>query len=152
LETNGSAASRTCSISTRTLPLERLHLAGAKPVAQAPLNFEGAQARFKRVYTVDLDRPDADGFAAKRELVDLLDVADPAGVSLPAEPGDRGLGNPFSFPLRSIESILPLPDNRLMVANDNNYPFDAGRHDGRPDGNEWIAVRPARRLEAFPQR
>jgi hypothetical protein len=115
-------------------------------------DFEGAQARFKRVYTVDLDRPDADGFAAKRELVDLLDVADPAGVSLPAEPGDRGLGNPFSFPLRSIESILPPPDNRLMVANDNNYPFDAGRHDGRPDGNEWIAVRPARRLEAFPQR
>ena len=30
-----------------------------------------------------------------------------------------------------------------MIANDNNYPFDAGRHDGIADGNEWIIVRPA---------
>jgi hypothetical protein len=110
-------------------------------------DFEGAQARFKRVYVVNLDRPDADGFVAKREVVNLLDLSDPDGVSLPSEPGDRGLGNPFSFPLRSVESILPLPAARLMVANDNNYPFDAGRHDGQPDGNEWIVVRPAQRFE-----
>jgi hypothetical protein len=110
-------------------------------------DFEGAQARFKRVYAVNLDRPDSDGFVIKHEVVDLLDLADPAGVSLPADRGDRGLGNPFSFPLRSVESILPLKGNRLMVANDNNYPFDAGRHDGVPDGNEWIIVRPARRFQ-----
>jgi hypothetical protein len=114
-------------------------------------DFEGAQARFKKVYAVNLDRPDADGFVAKREVVDLLDLSDPDGVSLPSEPGDRGLGNPFSFPLRSVESILPLPAGRLMVANDNNYPFDAGRHDGQPDGNEWIVVRPARRFEPRPR-
>jgi hypothetical protein len=42
---------------------------------------------------------------------------------------------------------MPLADNRLMVANDNNYPFDAGRHDGVPDGNEWIIVRAARRFQ-----
>jgi hypothetical protein len=114
-------------------------------------DFEGAQARFKKVYAVNLDRPDADGFVAKREVVDLLDLSDPDGVSLPSEPGDRGLGNPFSFPLRSVESILPLPAGRLMVANDNNYPFDAGRHDGQPDGNEWIVVRPAQRFEPRPR-
>ena len=103
---------------------------------------EGVQAHLKKVYAINLNRRDADGFVVKREIVDLLHLSDPAGVSLPAQPGDRGLGNPFSFPLRSVESILPLPGGRLMVANDNNYPFDAGRHDGVPDGNEWIVVRP----------
>jgi glycerophosphoryl diester phosphodiesterase len=106
-------------------------------------DLEGTQVRFKRVYEIDLDRRNDNGFVIKRELVDLLDLRDPAGVSLPAQPGDRGLGNPFSFPLRSVESILPLPRGRLLIANDNNFPFDAGRHDGIPDGNEWIIVRPA---------
>lgn len=103
-------------------------------------DFEGAGVKFKRVYEVDLGARDPDGFARKRELVDLLDLSDPAGISLPAEPGDRGLGQDFSFPLRSVESILPLSRGRLVVANDNNYPFDVGRHDGRIDGNEWIVV------------
>lgn len=104
-------------------------------------DYEGAQAVFKRVYQIDLTDQDGNGFVAKRQVVNLLDLRDPAGVSLPAEPGDRGLGNPFSFCLRSVESILPLGPRRLLVANDNNYPFDAGRHDGVPDGNEWIVVR-----------
>ena len=106
-------------------------------------DFEGTQVRLKRVYDIDLDRRDDDGFVIKREFVDLLDLRDPEGVSLPAQPGDRGLGNPFSFLLRSVESILPLPRGRLLVANDNNFPFDVGRRDGTPDGNEWIVVRPS---------
>jgi hypothetical protein len=126
-------------------------IAGRRLLVMERDDLEGAQARLKRVYAVKLDRRDADGFVAKREIVDLLDLADPAGVSLPAQPGDRGLGNPFSFPLRSVESILPLSGGRLMVANDNNYPFDAGRHDGQPDGNEWIVVRPARRFTSAPR-
>ena len=112
-------------------------------------DFEGTQAVFKRVYEIDLTRAAEDsgrgsgeGFVDKRELVDLLALRNPNGVAAPADAGDRGLGNPFSFLLRSVESILPLDHGRLLVANDNNYPFDAGRHDGRADGNEWIVVRP----------
>ena len=112
-------------------------------------DFEGTQAVFKRVYEIELTRAtedsgrgSGDGFVDKRELVDLLALRNPDGVAAPADAGDRGLGNPFSFLLRSVESILPLDHGRLLVANDNNYPFDAGRHDGRADGNEWIVVRP----------
>jgi hypothetical protein len=76
----------------------------------------------------------------KKEVVDLLHLRDPKGISLPAHDGDRGLGHSFSFPLRSVESSYPLTSGRIVVANDNNYPFDAGRHDGRPDANEWIIV------------
>ena len=113
-------------------------------------DFEGTQAVFKRVYEIELSRADEldggggseDEFVDKRELVDLLALRNRDGVAAPAEPGDRGLGDPFSFLLRSVESILPLDRGRLLVANDNNFPFDAGRHDGRADGNEWIVVRP----------
>ena len=111
-------------------------------------DFEATGAVFKRVYEVELSRadeldgPSDDEFVDKRELVDLLALRNRDGVAAPADPGDRGLGDPFSFLLRSVESILPLDRGRLLVANDNNFPFDAGRHDGRADGNEWIVVRP----------
>jgi len=107
-------------------------------------DFEGTQAMFKRVYEIELprdERPD-DRFVDKRELVDLLALRNSNGVASPADPGDRGLGNPSSFLLRSVESILPLDHGRMLVANDNNFPFDAGRHDGVADGNEWIVVKP----------
>jgi len=116
-------------------------LGGRRLLVMERDDFEGAQANFKRVYHVDLAQQQG-GFISKKLVVDLLDLRDPGGVSLPSEPGDRGLGNPFSFCLRSVESILPLRRGRILVVNDNNYPFDAGRHPGRADGTEWIIVRP----------
>lgn len=103
-------------------------------------NLQGAEAAFKRIYLVDLRRVGDDGFLTKELVVDLLAIADPAGISLPAEAGDVGLGDPFSFPFQTIESVLPLDGRRLLIANDNNYPFSAGRHPGQPDDNEFIVV------------
>jgi glycerophosphoryl diester phosphodiesterase len=104
-------------------------------------NLQGTAAAFKRVYLVDLRKTDAQGFLVKNLLVDLLAIADPNEISLPAQAGDIGLGDPFSFPFQTIESILPLDSRRLLIANDNNYPFSAGRHPGQPDNNEMIIVR-----------
>jgi hypothetical protein len=77
----------------------------------------------------------------KNLVVDLLAIADPDLISLPAQTGDVGLGDPFSFPFQTIESILPLDGRRLLIANDNNYPFSAGRNPTQPDNNEMIIVR-----------
>jgi hypothetical protein len=104
-------------------------------------NEQGAAARFKRIYLVDLRRTGGDGFLRKRELVDLLHIADPAGISLPAQPGDIGLGTEFSFPFQTIEDVLPLGRKRLLVLNDNNFPFSSGRHPGQPDPNEAVVIR-----------
>lgn len=103
-------------------------------------NNQGAAAAFKRVYVVDLKNVGADGFVVKRLVIDLLSIADPGGISLPARPGDIGLGTTFSFPFQTIESVLPLGDNRLLIADDNNFPFSAGRNPGLPDDNELIVV------------
>lgn len=104
-------------------------------------NAQGSAAAFKRIFLVDLRKVGADGYLVKREILNLLRIADPDEISLPARPGDFGLGEEFSFPFQTIESVLPLDGTRLLIANDNNYPFSAGRNAGRPDDNELIIVR-----------
>jgi len=104
---------------------------------------QGVEARQKKVYLVDLRRVDVDGFLDKRLVLDLLAIPDPDGISLPARPGEFGVGDPFSFPLQSVESLEVLGGERLLIANDNNYPFSDGRWTARdrPDDTELIVVR-----------
>jgi hypothetical protein len=47
-------------------------------------------------------------------------------ISEPARPGDIGLGTTFSFPYVTIENVLPLDREHLLVINDNNYPSAPG--------------------------
>jgi glycerophosphoryl diester phosphodiesterase len=101
----------------------------------------GAAAIFKKVFAVNLNREDCDGFLIKREVLDMMNIGDPALISLPGNPGDVGLGATFTFPYETIEALLPLDDERLLILNDNNYPFSANRSPGVPDYNEAIVVR-----------
>jgi hypothetical protein len=106
-------------------------------------DFQSIEAQQKKIYLVDLRRTDANGFLEKRLVLDLLQIADPDGISLPARPGEFGVGNPFKFPLQSVESLEVLGGERLAIANDNNYPFSDGRWTSRdrPDDTEIIVVR-----------
>lgn len=101
----------------------------------------GAAAIFKKVFAIDLRKEDCDGFLVKREVLDMMNIGDPALISLPANPGDVGLGATFTFPYETIEALLPLDDERLLILNDNNYPFSANRNSSVPDYNEAIVVR-----------
>jgi hypothetical protein len=103
---------------------------------------QGAEALQKKIYLIDLRRLDAEGFLQKRLVLDLLRIRDPEGISLPARPGEFGVGDPFSFPLQSVESLEVLGGERLLVASDNNYPFSDGRWIARdrPDDTELIVV------------
>jgi hypothetical protein len=102
---------------------------------------QGVNAQFKRIFVVDLRRVDENGYLIKQDALDLLQIRDPDGISLPAREGDIGLGDPFRFPFVTIESVLPLNGNRLLVINDNNFPFSTGRNPTRPDDTEFIIVR-----------
>lgn len=104
-------------------------------------NEQGEEAGFKKVYEVDLNREDSEGYLVKREVLDLLSIRDPYRISEPGREGDIGIGDPFSFPFQTIESILPLGDGRLLLLNDNNYPLSAGRNPDEPDDTEAIIVR-----------
>jgi hypothetical protein len=96
-------------------------------------NFEGDAAAFKKIFAVNLDEVDADGFLIKREVADLLHISDPTNIA--------GFGPVFRFPFQTIESVIPLSNNLLGVLNDNNYPFSAGRVPGQPDPDEFIIIK-----------
>jgi len=106
-------------------------------------DLQGAEAVQKKIYMVDLRRTGGDGSLEKRLVLDLLSIRDPGGISLPARPGEFGVGDPFSFPLQSVESLEVLGPRRLLIANDNNYPGSDGRWTARdrPDDTELIVVR-----------
>jgi hypothetical protein len=104
---------------------------------------QGVEARQKKVYLVDLRRVGDDGYLEKRLVIDLLRIRDPSGISLPPRPGEFGVGDPFSFPLQSVESLEVLGGERVLIGNDNNYPSSDGRWSARdrPDDTELIVVR-----------
>lgn len=103
---------------------------------------QGARARHKKVYLIDVRQPDPAGHLVKQLVVDLLSIPDPNGISTPARPGEFGVGALFTFPLESVESLEVLPGGRLLVANDNNFPHNDGRWIGRdrPDDVEVIVL------------
>lgn len=93
-------------------------------------------AQFKRLYKINLQQIDAQGFVQKKLLVDLLNVPDPKGIG-----GNGTSYGIFTFPFVTIESVLPLEDNSLLVVNDNNYADSMGRTPGRIDNTEFIKIR-----------
>jgi hypothetical protein len=100
---------------------------------------QGPAAVFKKVFLVNLEDVDADGFLVKHEIVDLLNIPDPHDV------GGLGTGV-FTFPFVTIESVIPLGRRRIGVLNDNNYPGSSGRTAGEPDNDEFIVIKLAERL------
>jgi hypothetical protein len=104
-------------------------------------NNQSAAAQIKRIYVVDLREVAADGTLKKTLAVNLMNIADPASISLPGRAGDIGLGTTFSFPYVTIEDVLPLDAERLLVINDNNFPFSTGRNAQLPDYDDFIIVR-----------
>lgn len=102
-------------------------------------DLDGDAAVTKRIYRVDLRRTDRSEALAKSLHVDLLKLDNPDKVG---DGGGWGTGDPFSFGLRSVETLAPLPDGRIMIVNDNNYPGDAARRPGTPDDTEMILLDP----------
>ncbi len=106
-------------------------------------------ARLKRIYVVDLGAVDEQGFVRKLGYVDLMAIRDPEGLArtqsdrAPTEPRDR-----FTFPFFTIESVAAVDGEHIIVGNDNNLPFSAGRHLTRADDNELILLRVPELLQA----
>ncbi|WP_088241122.1 esterase-like activity of phytase family protein [Calothrix rhizosoleniae] len=113
------------------LVIERDHRQGY------PLNQEfRTPAKFKRIYKIDISRIDKNGFVAKELLVDLLNISDPKCIS-----GNGKKNCQFTFPFVTIESVLPIDAQTLLVINDNNYADSMGRKPKRIDNTEFITIR-----------
>jgi hypothetical protein len=100
---------------------------------------EGDAARHKVITLAREVVPRHEGRLDRTPLVDLLDVDDPHDLD-----GDGS--TKFRFPFWTIESVLVVDDRTLLVVNDNNYPFSAGRTKGQPEATEFILIRLPRPL------
>jgi hypothetical protein len=117
------------------------HLEGNRFVSLERDNGQGLAARHKQAFEVTL-RDDV----TKRRIADLLNLRDPATISLPGRPGDIGLGDPFSMPYQTIEAVLPVGGDRLAIVNDTNF-GSRGRNPDLPDYSDFIVIsapRPSR--------
>jgi len=80
----------------------------------------GDGARHKKVYRVNLQHIDDSGVLVKTRVADLLSIDDPHDLNADGE-------TEFSFSLHTPEGLLVLDRDSLLVINDNNFPFGAGR-------------------------
>jgi hypothetical protein len=103
-------------------------------------DLQGEAARVKQVRAVDLEAtPQADGALPTGLVLDALRIRDPDGIS--AATGAAGIGDPFAFPIQSFETIVLVGGEKLLIANDNNYPGSNGRVPGTPDDLEAEVLR-----------
>jgi hypothetical protein len=127
---------------TRALVIERDGGEGHASLACADGETEGCfrrPARVKRITLIDTAQIDADGFVSRIAQIDLMDIADPDGLARIPTDGDVPEGR-FVFPFVTIESVILDGPEHIIVGNDNNLPFSAGRQLGVADSNEMIRL------------
>ncbi|MBD2528174.1 esterase-like activity of phytase family protein [Nostoc flagelliforme FACHB-838] len=109
---------------------------------------QGDSAQFKKIFKIDLSKTDSNGYVVKEEVADLLNIQDPNDLN-----GDGK--TTFDFPFVTIENVLVVDKNTILVANDNNYPFSTGRPGDDPqnpviDNNEIILLKLENPLNLAP--
>lgn len=96
---------------------------------------EGENALLKKVFRVDFQKVDKNGFLHKTLVADLMDIKDPFDLN---QDGNEL----FSFPFWTIEGLVVLNATTLGIVNDNNYPLGQARDNSgtQPDNNEFILI------------
>mgnify|MGYP001809637169 CR=1 FL=1 len=148
LEINGNAIGDFNMIdATRALVIERDNAEG-DPAQACPANAPAptcfaAPARFKRVYVVSFEGVADGGALRKLGHIDLMDIADPQNRAR-----QGGANGKLTFPFFTIENVDVVDAEHIIVGNDNNLPFSAGRFLTRADDNELILLRVPELLNA----
>ncbi|NNL95502.1 MAG: esterase-like activity of phytase family protein, partial [Xanthomonadales bacterium] len=92
----------------------------------------GSEARFKKIFRIDLEQTDEQGLLVKEEVLDLLNIDDPDDL-------DRDGNTTFSLPMATIEALAVISRNQVAILTDNNFPFGSAR--GKtPEDTEFILV------------
>jgi len=92
-------------------------------------------AKFKRIYKVELNDANAGGPLRKIGYIDLMAIADPAGLA--RKPLTNGV---LTFPFFTIENVDVVDAKHIVVGNDNNLPFSSSRDPNQADDNELILL------------
>ena len=100
-------------------------------------------AKFKRIYKIEMTDFNAGSLVRKIGYIDLMDIADPKGLAR-----QGGKDGKLTFPFVTIEDVDVVGTTQIIVANDNNFPYSAGREPQKQDDNEFILLDVAELLAA----
>jgi hypothetical protein len=100
-------------------------------------------AKLKRIYKIEFSDANAGGAVKKIGYIDLLKIADPNNKK--RQGGGDGF---YDMPFNTIENVDVVDPTHIIVADDNNLPFSAGRALDRADDNEFVVLEVADFLAA----
>jgi hypothetical protein len=92
-------------------------------------------AKFKRIYKIEMSDGSAGGAVRKIGYIDLLDIRDPN--NLRRQGGGDGV---YDMPFNTIENVDVVDATHIVVGDDNNLPFSAGRALDKADDNEFVLL------------
>ncbi|BCH32506.1 hypothetical protein MesoLjLc_44360 [Mesorhizobium sp. L-8-10] len=100
-------------------------------------------SKVKRIYKIEMTEENAGKAVRKIGHIDLLAIADPDGKK--RQGGGDGF---YDMPFVTIENVDVVDDSHIVVGNDNNLPFSAGRAIDKADDNEFVLLEVADFLKA----
>lgn len=125
---------------TTALVIERDNGAGtadkacADPKKPEPTCF-ATPARHKRIYKIEMTDENAGKAVRKIGYIDLMKIADPDNKK--RQGGGEGF---YDMPFVTIEDVDVIDATHIVVGNDNNLPFSAGRALDKADDNEFVLL------------
>lgn len=100
-------------------------------------------AKVKRIYKIEFNDANVGKAARKIGYIDLMKISDPDNKKR------QGGGNGFyDMPFVTIENVDRVDATHIIVGNDNNLPFSAGRALDKADDNEFVLLEVKDLLEA----
>ncbi len=92
-------------------------------------------AKFKRIYKIELSDANVGKAARKIGYIDLMKIADPDKKA--KQGSENGI---YTMPFVTIENVDRVDATHIVVGNDNNLPFSAGRALDKADDNEFVLL------------
>ena len=92
-------------------------------------------AMHKRIYKIEMTDDNAGEAVRKIGYIDLMKIADPDNKK--RQGGGDGF---YDMPFVTIENVDVVDQTHIVVGNDNNLPFSAGRAVDKADDNEFVLL------------
>ncbi|MDO9416031.1 esterase-like activity of phytase family protein [Pararhizobium sp.] len=100
-------------------------------------------SKLKRIYKIEMTDAMVGKAVRKIRYIDLLNIADPDNKK--RQGGGDGL---YDMPFVTIENVDRVDATHIIVGNDNNLPFSAGRQIDKVDDNEFVLLDVSEFLDA----
>ncbi|MCA1366343.1 esterase-like activity of phytase family protein [Bradyrhizobium sp. BRP14] len=100
-------------------------------------------SKLKRIYKIEISDENVGKAVRKIGYIDLLKIADPDNRK--RQGGGEGY---YDMPFVTIENVDRVDETHIVVGNDNNLPFSAGRSLDKADDNEFVLLEVGKFLKA----